>query len=211
MMFFAVSLLFAILGTIIPTNIRAETESDRIKEALGSGELKQRACNTGICMVNVGDSTVLFQKCLVGVAIFTKIRGEAKKTEAQKPKHRLEGDASWYGPGFQGKKTACGGKFDMYSMTAAHATLPCGTKVRVTNMDNHQSLIVMINDTGPWKNIKKFIRTKRGKKKMVVVPMKDANGKLIPHPTRVIDLAKTPARKIGIDGFAPVKIEVLNN
>jgi len=61
-----------------------------------------------------------------------------------------QGVASWYGPGFHGKKTATGEIFDMYAMTAAHKTLPIPSYARVTNLDNHRSIIVRINDRGPF-------------------------------------------------------------
>ena len=59
------------------------------------------------------------------------------------------GLATWYGPGFAGKKTASGERFDPHAMTAAHRTLPFGTRVRVTDADG-DSVIVRINDRGPF-------------------------------------------------------------
>ena len=61
-----------------------------------------------------------------------------------------QGIASWYGPGFHGKKTATGEIFDMYAMTAAHKTLPIPSYAQVTNLENHRSVIVRINDRGPF-------------------------------------------------------------
>jgi rare lipoprotein A len=58
--------------------------------------------------------------------------------------------ASWYGKDFHGKPTATGRKFNMYEMTAAHTTLPTGTQVRVTNLVNGRSIIVVIADRGPF-------------------------------------------------------------
>ena len=60
------------------------------------------------------------------------------------------GKASWYGPGFHGRKTANGEKFNMYAMTAAHKTLPLGTMIKVVNKDNGEELVVRINDRGPY-------------------------------------------------------------
>jgi len=60
------------------------------------------------------------------------------------------GIASWYGPGFHGKTTASGQRYDMYAMTAAHKTLPFGTRVRVTNLQNRRSVVLTINDRGPF-------------------------------------------------------------
>lgn len=61
------------------------------------------------------------------------------------------GIASWYGPGFQGKKTASGEIFDTNELTAAHRTLQMPSLVRVTNLDNGRSVIVRVNDRGPFK------------------------------------------------------------
>ena len=61
------------------------------------------------------------------------------------------GMASWYGPGFHGKKTASGAIYNMYAMTAAHKSLPFGSKVKVTNLNNNKSVVVKINDRGPFK------------------------------------------------------------
>lgn len=58
--------------------------------------------------------------------------------------------ASWYGPGFHGRKTASGERFNKHAMTAAHKTLKFGTKLKVTNPKNGKSVIVRINDRGPF-------------------------------------------------------------
>jgi rare lipoprotein A len=60
------------------------------------------------------------------------------------------GVASWYGKDFHGKKTANGEIYNMHDLTAAHRTLPLGTVVRVTNLDNGKSVQVRINDRGPY-------------------------------------------------------------
>ena len=94
---------------------------------------------------------------------------------------RFRGIASFYGAYFAGKKTASGERFNPSRMTAAHKTLPFGTRVRVTNMRNGRSVVVRINDRGP------FIRG------------------------RVIDLSRGAAGVIGMigRGIAPVRVEVL--
>ncbi len=93
----------------------------------------------------------------------------------------MVGLASWYGPEFHGKRTASGEIFDMNDMVAAHRTLPFGTYVRVTNLENGRSVIVRIIDRGPWK--------------------KD----------RIIDLSYAAARALGMieKGVVPVRIEVV--
>ena len=65
-------------------------------------------------------------------------------------KYALDGKASWYGPGLNGNKTASGEVFDMYGMTAAHKELPFGSIVLVTNQNNNKSVVVRINDRGPF-------------------------------------------------------------
>ena len=62
------------------------------------------------------------------------------------------GTASWYGPDFHGKKTASGETYNKYAYTAAHKTLPFGTKIRVTNLSNGKTTNVIINDRGPFKS-----------------------------------------------------------
>ena len=62
-----------------------------------------------------------------------------------------EGLASWYGAEFQGKRTASGEPFDMHALTAAHKYLPMGTQVKVVNLANNLSVVVRINDRGPFK------------------------------------------------------------
>jgi len=61
-----------------------------------------------------------------------------------------EGQASWYGKPFHGRKTASGARYDMYGYTCAHRSLPFGTKLRVTNLDNGQSVVVTVTDRGPY-------------------------------------------------------------
>jgi len=87
------------------------------------------------------------------------------------------GEASWYGPGFHGRKTASGERFDTYDMTAAHKTLPFGTLLKVTNLGNNQYTVVRINDRGP------YIRG------------------------RIIDLSRAAKDAIGMGGTADVRLE----
>ena len=69
---------------------------------------------------------------------------------AQEPNYRETGMAAWYGKELHGKQTANGEVFDMYGLSAAHRTLPLGTIVHVTNLDNFKSITVKINDRGPF-------------------------------------------------------------
>ncbi len=92
------------------------------------------------------------------------------------------GRASWYGHALQGMQTASGEAYDMNGMTCAHRSLPLGALVRVTNLRNHKSIVVRVNDRGP-----------------------------IPE-TRVVDLSYAAARLLGFSyrGLAPVRIEVIS-
>lgn len=73
-----------------------------------------------------------------------------------------EGVASWYGKDFHGKKTANGETYDMHGMTAAHKLLPFGTQLRVTNLDNNRSIVVRVNDRGPFVASRVIDLTRKG-------------------------------------------------
>jgi rare lipoprotein A len=105
--------------------------------------------------------------------------GPAFGGERDHPAYVEYGEASWYGPGFEGKETASGETFDQNRLTAAHLSLPFGTKVKVTNLENGKSGRVEVNDRGPYV---------RG---------------------RAIDLSKAAARKLDMveEGTALVRIE----
>lgn len=75
---------------------------------------------------------------------------EADHPDPAKP-YCEKGQASWYGSYFHGKKTSSGERFDMHEMTAAHRTLPIPSYAKVTNLHNGKSIIVRINDRGPFK------------------------------------------------------------
>lgn len=68
------------------------------------------------------------------------------------PSSQLAGVASYYADDFNGRRTASGELYDMNDLTAAHRTLPFGTKVKVTNLDTGRSVVVRINDRGPFKD-----------------------------------------------------------
>jgi rare lipoprotein A len=102
-------------------------------------------------------------------------------TVLAKTKPSITGSASWYGGKFHGRKTANGERYNQNALTAAHKSLPFGTKVRVTNAANGKSVIVRINDRGPY------------------------SGK------RVIDLSRAAASAVGMvqRGVARVTVDVL--
>lgn len=108
-----------------------------------------------------------------------KITAQKTRSKARPRSLRRSGTASWYGPGFHGRRTASGERFNSYGLTAAHRSLPFGTRVRVTNARTGRSVVVRINDRGPFS---------RG---------------------RVIDLSRGAARVLGVTGTAPVRLDVL--
>jgi rare lipoprotein A len=95
--------------------------------------------------------------------------------------YREKGRASWYGKKFQGKRTSSGEPYDMFKMTAAHRTLPIPCYARITNVQTNDSVIVKINDRGPF------------------------------HSARIIDVSYTAAAKLGMltNGEIPVELEVV--
>jgi rare lipoprotein A len=107
----------------------------------------------------------------------------AKIPELRQPTIMETGLASWYGPRFHGKRTASGEIFNQHDFTAAHRTLPWGSKVKVTNTANGKSVEVRINDRGPFG---------RG---------------------RIIDLSRAAARALGMvgSGITTVRIESLSD
>lgn len=81
-----------------------------------------------------------------------------------------EGIASWYGPQFHGRKTSSGEVFDMNDMTAAHKTLPLGTYVRVTRLDNGRWIIVRVNDRGPFVGDRIIDLSRRAAEELGMIP-----------------------------------------
>ena len=162
-----------------------------------------RACMQKIFMANIGSVKHLARAarfCLVTMlcaAVLTGCggRGSWRKggvpgskpyTVRGKTYHPLksahgfveEGTASWYGPGFHGKTTASGERYNQYAMTAAHKILPLGTKVRVTNLANRRAVLVEINDRGPFVD------------------------------DRVIDLSRTAATRLEMMGRGTARVRV---
>lgn len=129
---------------------------------------------TNLLRRQIGDATAL--KDIPG-----RPKPPAPKVAVAPALYQVSGEASWYGPGFHGNYTANGEVYNQYAMTAAHKTLPFGTRVRVTNLYNGRSVIVRINDRGPF------------------------------TPGRIIDLSKGAAQTIGVtsSGVAPVRMDIL--
>ncbi len=109
-----------------------------------------------------------------------KVKGHTYYPMASAAGYREYGIASWYGPE-SGNRTSMGTRFKPQGLSAAHKTLPLPCKVRVTNLQNGRSIVVLVNDRGPFKK------------------------------NRLIDLSQGAARKIGIRGLARVKVEYLDD
>lgn len=128
-------------------------------------------------MSNILDKKLRFLSILCSIMLLTSCAGKSYFRSGNVQK----GIASWYGPGFHGKQTSNREIYNMHALTAAHKTLPFGAYVRVTNLNNGKSVVVRINDRGP------FVKG------------------------RIIDLSYAAAKKLGMDitGVAPVKVKVL--
>jgi rare lipoprotein A len=90
-------------------------------------------------------AVVIAAAALAGICVELGCASEASARRPVRPGHVQEGTASYYGKGFEGKRTASGERFDKNGMTAAHKTLPLGTRVRVTRTTG-QSVVVRVND-----------------------------------------------------------------
>ena len=109
------------------------------------------------------------------------VLGRSYRPLSSRQPYRQRGLASWYGTRYHGKQTANGEKYDMYAMTAAHTVLPLPSYVKVTNLTNGRSVIVRVNDRGPF------------------------------HDKRVIDVSYVAAHKLGFvdDGSTMVEVEAI--
>lgn len=110
-----------------------------------------------------------------------EVFGETYHVMESSDGYRERGRASWYGTKFHGQRTSSGEPYDMFALTAAHKSLPLPTYVEVTNLDNGRSLVVKVNDRGPF------------------------------HEGRIIDLSYAAARRLGVydTGTAAVEVRAL--
>lgn len=124
------------------------------------------------------------KKLILGGAVFALYLILSSKKTSATGSTSTTGIASWYGPGYEGNLTANGETFDSSQMTAAHRKLKFGTVVRVTDLDTGKSVVVRINDRGPYADVDK----------------------------RIIDLSQGAAEVLGIihKGLARVQLEVVS-
>ena len=133
-----------------------------------------------LCMVCVA---LLLSGCAEGNAKIASRKGYVRFPEKQYASGenaeiglKITGEASYYGPGFHGKKTASGEIFDQDDYTCAHKSLPFGTKLKVVRVDNGSSVVVRVNDRGPY-----------------------VDG-------RILDLSVAAGKKIGLDKVGHAKV-----
>ena len=117
-----------------------------------------------------------------GLALATLAHAQQPAAVTPSGNHVMEGVAAWYGHKFAGRRTASGKRFNPNALTAAHPTLPFGTRVNVTNTRNNRSVLVTINDRGPT------------------------------SPKRMLDVSAAAAKKLGFvrAGLTDVKLEIAN-
>lgn len=133
-----------------------------------------------IDVLAIPDATPIHEiRTRAGNSATYKVLGKQYKVLANSQGYKKQGIASWYGTKFHGRKTANGEIYDMYAMTAAHKTLPIPCYVRVTHLKNKRSVVVRINDRGPF------------------------------YADRIIDLSYTAAVKLGIQQAGTGLVEVV--
>lgn len=135
------------------------------------------ACAGSVCQAQQDDGSAELEAAAEAALVASATMGQA--VDAAPPPSQ-SGIASWYGPGFHGRKTASGETFNMDALTAAHPWLPFGSWVRVQNMINGRSVDVRINDRGP--HIKQ----------------------------RIIDLSRAAAKALGLGGTKHVELTLLD-
>ena len=126
-------------------------------------------------------AAITFRDSGASVPPIAGLRASQPIPEPSAQRDGMVGVASWYGAHWQGRKTASGTRYDVRKLTAAHRSLPLNTHVRVTNLENGRSVIVLINDRGPY-----------------------VDG-------RVIDLSTAAARHLGMikEGIVPVELDIV--
>lgn len=140
-----------------------------------------------------------------------EVFGRTYRVKRSAKGHVERGIASWYGPGFHAERTSSGEPYDMYAMTAAHKTLPIPVYARVTNLENGRSVVVRINDRGPFVGDRiidlsytaahKLDMTRKGTalvEMRVIEPGEDSPPPSIPRPTTTANTRPAPSSAIGV-------------
>jgi rare lipoprotein A len=140
------------------------------------GKSRRKCTRIGVLGITLGLTVSLVASPTVKREIAAK--NDAHNVGLTAKRHWFQiGKASWYGGSFNGRKTANGEKFDMYGLTCAHRTLPLGSWIRVTNLNNKKSAILRVNDRGPMAT------------------------------SLIVDLSYAAAQRLGVEGLAKVRIE----
>jgi len=166
------------LALLLSGSAMAPVLADSSRASTRDGELQAPAVSTEVAIRDAGGTTSqddLLQQQSPDLPVAPVAVPTPKVIRS------FQGQASWYGPGFYGNRTASGEVLRPGTFTAAHRSLPFGTKVLVTNMANGKTAMVRINDRGPF------------------------------HTSRVIDLAHGAAMELGVtsSGTASVKLQVI--
>jgi rare lipoprotein A len=142
------------------------------------GKVRIRRTRVGLLAVTLGLTASLVASPTVKREIANAPGSHIDGKKAGAKRHWLQiGKASWYGDKFNGRTTANGETFDMYSLTCAHRTLPLGSWVRVTNLTNRKSAFLRVNDRGPV------------------------------AASLILDLSYAAAQKLGVGGLAKIRLE----
>ncbi|EEX35285.1 MULTISPECIES: septal ring lytic transglycosylase RlpA family protein [Vibrio] len=169
----------ALLGTLCAVTILAGCSSAPSKRYTIDDDI---APDAPISVDHIEDANPQYEPYSLGGNSDYTLRGQRYQIIREPKGFTQEGQASWYGKKFHGHLTSNGEVYDMYSMTAAHKTLPIPSYVKVTNQDNGKTAIVRVNDRGPF------------------------------HEGRIIDLSFAAATKLDVvrTGTANVSIEVIS-
>ncbi|GEM_PF-686947 len=162
----------AVFNPCIASSIEESSQKKHFKKGLISTSLANNQSKLGINLFNLSTPVLMLNP---------QLTAQTKARVSHSSSNTITGTASWYGPGFEGRVCANGEIFNPNALTAAHPDLPFNTRVRVTNLNNGLSVVVRINDRGPYEN------------------------------NRMIDLSAQAAREIGMyhQGVAQVSLEIL--
>ena len=182
-----VILVIALLNACSHTPEQTSSSASSAAQAAGKGKRyagkdKDWGPDGEIDMSHVPDATPRYEaRTIAGNKNPYTVLGKTYELIADERAYKERGKASWYGYKFNGEQTSNGDLYDMFSMTAAHKTLPIPSYVRVTNLANGKTVIVRVNDRGPF------------------------------HDDRIIDLSYAAAQRLGITqvGTGDVEVEVV--
>jgi rare lipoprotein A len=144
------------------------------------GKGNSRRTRVGLFVITLGLSASIVASPTVKREIAATPESHTNGNKVTAKRHWLQiGKASWYGGKFNGRTTANGETYDMYSLTCAHRTLPLGSWVRVTNLNNRKQALLRVNDRGPMAE------------------------------SLILDLSYAAAQRLGVEGLAKVRLEVV--